>query len=73
MGMVKKQSISEALRRIILDADESRYQIARETGILQSTLCRFVHGGEARGTTLDTLAAYFDLELRPVKRKGKGK
>jgi plasmid maintenance system antidote protein VapI len=66
-------SVSDMLRRSIERADVSRYAIAKATGIEQSTLSRFISGERGLdGTSIDKLADYFGLELRPTKNK-KGK
>ena len=67
-----RQSVSDALRRAIAGAAVSRYRIARDTGVEQSALSRFVKGRRSLDlTTVDLLADYLDLEL--VKREDKGK
>ena len=63
-------SVSEQIRKAILDSDETRYRIAKETGIEEATLCRFMSG--ERGLSMmaiDCLAEYFGYKL--VKAKGK--
>ncbi len=65
--------LSEQLQRAINASGKSRYEIAKETGISQSTLSRFVNG--ERGLTiaaLDTLAAFLDLHIttRPSEFSG---
>jgi transcriptional regulator with XRE-family HTH domain len=67
-----RQSVSDALRRAITGAPVSRYRIARDTGVEQSALSRFVKGRRSLDlTTVDLLADYLGLEL--VKREDKGK
>jgi transcriptional regulator with XRE-family HTH domain len=62
--------VSEALREALRRADQSRFAIAKETGISESVLSRFLSGKTAIGSeNLDTLAAYFQMEL--VKKPGK--
>ena len=62
--------IRKAIRKAI-DADErSRYRLAKETGIPESTLCLFMQG--KRGMTLDRLerlAKHLNLEIIIRKRK----
>ena len=73
----KRMRISEQLRREILNADVSRYRIAKETGLTEAALSRFVNG--VAGLTLDSadkIGDYLDLEIAkrkatPLKRKGK--
>jgi len=63
-----RESITDQLRKAIESAGVSRYEIARQTGVAQQTLSKFVL--RERGislTALDAVAAYLGLEL--VKRK----
>lgn len=67
-------NVSETLRRAVEQSGMSRYVIAKETGIAQSMLSRFVTG--RRGLSLDAvdrLAAFLKLELvaRPARRKAR--
>ena len=67
-------NVSETLRRAVERSGMSRYVIAKETGIAQSMLSRFVTG--RRGLSLDAvdrLAAFLKLELvaRPARRKAR--
>lgn len=66
--MAKKRKsrvkLSDQIREAIQDCGISRYRIARETGISDATLSRFMSG--ERGLTmkaLDTLADFLDLNL----------
>lgn len=43
--MRKSQRFSEQLRRAVRKSEKSRYRIARETGIHESTLSRFLNQG----------------------------
>ncbi len=67
-GMRKKRAkrlkLSEQVRSAIEHCGVSRYVIARDTGISNSTLSRFMSG--ERGltmTALDTLAEHLELNL----------
>jgi len=63
-------SIAGALRRALKTSELSRYAIAKETGITQSILSRFLHG--KAGITLDTadrLAKILGLQLVPKKKR----
>jgi plasmid maintenance system antidote protein VapI len=51
--VVMKTTISEAIRAALEDSESSRYAIARECGVSESVLSRFVRG--ERGLTLDTV------------------
>jgi plasmid maintenance system antidote protein VapI len=66
--------VSNALRLKIEGATVSRYAIAKTTGIQQATLSRFIHGQRGLdGKSIDKLAKFFGLELRPVRQKRKGR
>lgn len=68
-------TVSEQLREAVENCGETRYRIAQETGINESTLSRFVASG--RGLSMentDRLCTYLGLELRPnsgKRRKGR--
>jgi transcriptional regulator with XRE-family HTH domain len=64
-------SISSQLRRAIQRSGESRYAIAQETGVNQSTLSRFVQGSGLSSENLDRVAEYLGLELKPKRKGGK--
>ena len=61
--------MSDQLRQAIDDSGQSRYWIAKETGIDESALSKFYNG--LRGitsATLDKLGEYLGLEI--ITRKG---
>jgi len=47
----------------IENAGISANQIAREYGVPQPTITRFVNGADMKASTIDKLAAYFGLKL----------
>ena len=49
----KRKPLSEQLREAILTADMSRYRIAKETGLTEAGLSRFVNG--ICGLSLDSI------------------
>jgi len=62
----EKPTLGETLRKTIVDSEVSHYRIAKDTGISQSVITRFVN--EDRSISLDTagkLMDYFELEIRP--------
>ena len=68
-GMSK---ILNTLRRAIETTDETRYSIARGSGVNASQLCRFVSG--ERGLSIEsaeTLADYIGLEIIIRPRRGR--
>ncbi len=62
-------TVSDQLRRAIEASGESRYAIAQATGVNQSTLSRFMHGGGLTSENLDLIAKHLGMELR-VRKKG---
>lgn len=68
----KRLTLTEQIRQAIEASGESRYRIARETGVSEPSLSRFM-GGE-RGmnlATLEKLAAFLDIRITigPAKVK----
>jgi transcriptional regulator with XRE-family HTH domain len=65
--------VTDRLRKAITAADVNRRRISQEKGIQESALSRFIHGERGLdGTSIDKLATYFGLELKPKpKRKGR--
>ena len=65
--MVKRKGgtqLSEQLRRIILDGEMSRYELAKRSHVDASQLCRFVHGrGEMTFRTLDRIGEVLGLSF----------
>lgn len=60
----KRRPLSEQIRRAIETCGLSRYQIAKQTGVEQSALSRFVSGERGFTTaSLDKLADLLDLEI----------
>jgi len=64
-------SVSEKLRAAVKDAMRrgvTRYRIAKDAGVDHSALSHFLtEGRDLRLPTVDALAGYLDLELRPNK------
>ena len=61
MARKKTTAFSDQLRQLVRDCGQTRYRIAKETGISQTILSKFVNGEGMSFRTLDTLAAYLDL------------
>jgi transcriptional regulator with XRE-family HTH domain len=65
-------TVSETLRQAIKQSAESQYAISKGCGVEQSALSRFLSGERGLADkSIDAIAAYLGLELRPVKRPGK--
>jgi DNA-binding phage protein len=65
-------TFSEQLQEAIRCSGTSRYAIARDTGLSQALLCRFLQG--TRGLSIESINRLMDtlgLEIRPRKRGGK--
>jgi plasmid maintenance system antidote protein VapI len=65
-----KETLSDVLRRAILESGMTRYAIAVKAGVDQAALSRFVSGKRSMSLeTADKLMDALDLEVRPRKRK----
>ncbi len=62
------ESLSERLRRAIVESGESQIALARATGVQRASIARFLRGDQSlRLDKAGALAAYFGLELRPTR------
>ena len=62
-------SLVDELREAIANCGETEYRVAKDSGVPQPVLNRFLHG--ERGISLTTaakLCAYLGLHLAPVRR-----
>jgi plasmid maintenance system antidote protein VapI len=65
-----KPTMTDVLKAAIEQSEVSRYRIAKDTGITEPSLCRFMQGrASLRLDKADVLADYLGLEL--VRRKGR--
>jgi len=65
----KAKPISDRLRQAIEASGQSVYRVAKESGVDQSILQRFLAGERMPSLpNADKLAAYLGLELRPKAR-----
>jgi DNA transposition AAA+ family ATPase len=70
----KQTKLSEQVRQAIDTCGKTRYQISKDTGIDQATLCRFMGGnGGLSIPVLDTLGEYLGLRIVTDKPKSKAK
>ena len=65
----KRIKMSDRIRQLIDDSGMSRYRIAKESGLDQAALSRFMQGTGITTESLDKLADSLDLEIR--RRKGR--
>ena len=74
MAAHEAMAISDELRNAIRKSGKSLTMLAKESGVPQPMLTRFMNGQDLRLATADKLCSYFGLELRPShKPKPKGK
>ncbi len=67
MSETKRASLTDVLRRAIVESGMSYKSLSRETGVARASIQRFVDGRQSiRLDMADRLAAYFGLEL--IKR-----
>ena len=67
-----KKRFTDMLRDAIRMAPVTRAQIARDTGVLEPQLSRFLSKSIGLSQdTIDILVEYLDLELKPRKAKEK--
>ncbi len=63
-----KATMTATLKRAIRESDVTLYRIAKDTGIVGSSLLRFMDGQTSlRLDVADKLAEYFGLELRATR------
>jgi transcriptional regulator with XRE-family HTH domain len=66
--MAKRLLLSEQMRRLILEADVTQYQIAKDTGIYRASLSRFVRGEHGLSQEhLDLLGKYLNWTITVKK------
>ncbi len=56
--------IAETVRKEIAKSKKTRYQIAKETGVSEAQLCRFMQGRGVTCETADVLLKYFGYTLK---------
>ena len=67
-------SITETLRRAVVDSGLPLLQVAQAAGVERASLSRFVRGERTlRLDMADRLATYFKLELRVARDRGRGR
>ena len=74
--MPRQIPFSDQIRKLIDDADETRYRIAVETGIDHAVMSRFMTGkGGLSMDSIDALSKYFGWTINAdeKKRHKKGK
>ena len=62
-------TLSDQVRKVIESCGMTRYRIAQETIVSQSTLSRFMAGHAVTSDTLDALAELLGLRITTGKRR----
>jgi plasmid maintenance system antidote protein VapI len=71
--MAKGDTVSESLRKAIIDSGETLYRVAKDSGVSYPTVHRFVrHQRPISLEAVDRLCTYLGLRLSPMNTK-KGK
>ena len=68
-GKTKRKTLADQIRQAMIDSAKTQYRIAKDTGISQPLITRFVNGD--RGISLETadkLIEYLGLELKPTRK-----
>ena len=73
-----KKTFTDEFREAVLNAEESRYRISKETGISESILSRFCRGDSGMSNAyMDLIAEYLGLHVsmnqRHKKKASKGR
>ena len=70
--MPKQGKMTKAIKTAVRESGESLYGICKATGINHDALSRFMRGQTSMRLDLaDKLAAYFGIECRRTRRKGR--
>jgi transcriptional regulator with XRE-family HTH domain len=70
--MARRQSITHAIKQAVRESGQSLYAICKATGLNEDALSRFMRGQTSMRLDLaDKLAAYFGIECRRTRRKGR--
>ena len=67
----KPLTLTDQIRAALENCGETRYRVAKNSGLNEPQLCRFMAGAGISFRALDKLAAYLGLEI-VVRGNGKG-
>ena len=71
MARQKSKPVSEQLRQAIRDSGLSYYRLARECGVSDGGLSRFMRNErDLTARSIDRICSFLGLELRQSKQKG---
>lgn len=65
----KPKSLTDQVRAALENCGETRYRVAKNSGLSEPQLCRFIAGAGISLKALDKLAEYLRLEI-VVRKKG---
>lgn len=69
----KPKTVSARIRDAVANSEVSRYRIAHDCGMSESSLSRFMAGEHGLSMqSIDTLAEYFGLELVKQRKRKRG-
>ena len=63
--------ILETIRQKLQKSGKTRYQIAKESGVSESQLCKIMQGKTVYCETADVLLKYFGLEIASKRQRRK--
>lgn len=67
----RSATISETIRRAIIDSGEPHLTIEQATGVKRQSIAKFIRGEQSLRLDLaDRLAAHFSIRVQRGKRKG---
>lgn len=69
----RENTFTNQIRHALENCGQTRYRVAKETGLSESQLCRFVGGAGLSMDSLDTLAEYLGLQIVVQKPNRKGR
>lgn len=70
MARAKSKTLSDEMRDLIATCGQSRYAIAKSTGLTQSMLARFMAGSGIETKNLDILASHLGWTIQQRTTEG---
>ena len=70
MAPKKSVTMSDEMRRLLATCGETRYSIAKTTGLTQSMLARFIAGHGIETKNLDILASHLGWSVQQATKDG---
>lgn len=69
MKKKSRSTLADQVRELVINSKLTQHQIARDTGVKQPGLSKFMNGGSLKIETLDTLLEYLEVELYQTSAK----